>query len=170
MGSIIIQTWLRFPYDSTFWRCHYLHAPTGSVHQAERQELERVRAADRWAGRIAAAGAGVSEEQLAYARNKAREEALQLLVRTHARFARTLCTHACRGCGQPAAAAAAAAETRGALSGAGILRRRQGAVKAQLGAAIRGTAEAQGSTIEGAFRKFDEDGGGSLDYGEFEAA
>jgi hypothetical protein len=94
MGSIIIQTWLRFPYDSTFWRCHYLHAPTGSVHQAERQELERVRAADRWAGRIAAAGAGVSEEQLAYARNKAREEALQLLVRTHARFARTLCTHA----------------------------------------------------------------------------
>eukprot|EP01047_Picozoa_sp_COSAG01_P021213 COSAG01_NODE_1225_length_11135_cov_32.660750_12_plen_82_part_00 len=73
---------------------------------------------------------------------------------------------------QPAAAAAAA-ETRGSLSGAGILRRRrrrQGAVKAQLGAAIRGSAEAQGSTIEGAFRKFDEDGGGSLDYGEFEAA
>ena len=43
-------------------------------------------------------------------------------------------------------------------------------MKAQLGAAIRGSAEAQGSTIEGAFRKFDEDGGGSLDYGEFEAA
>jgi hypothetical protein len=86
----------------------------------------------------------------------------------HARFART---HAVVAASQPAAAAAAAAaETRGALSGAGILRRRQGAVKAQLGAAIRGTAEAQGSTIEGAFRKFDEDGGGSLDYGEFEAA